>query len=52
LVGAAATGEKELTRLLAGGLDVYVDRLTGQLGQLEPDGFPGLPLAHYRAVDG
>jgi hypothetical protein len=44
--------EEELTWLLAGGFDMGVDRLTGMLGQFEPDGLPGLPLAHYRAVDG
>src|SRR5215472_17154268 len=46
---AAATAAKEvLTRLLVGGSDVVVDRLTGLLSHLEPNWLAGLLLAHRR----
>jgi hypothetical protein len=44
-------GEEELARLLTGGSDVTVDRLSGLLRHLKPDGLAGLPLAHGRTVD-
>src|SRR5215471_1761857 len=51
-VAAATIGKEVLTRLLIGGSDVVVDRLTGLLGHLEPDRLAGLFLAHRRAIDG
>src|SRR6516162_6858632 len=51
-VAAASAGKEVLTRLLVGGFDVVVDRLTRLLGHLEPDRLTGLLLAHRRAIDG
>jgi len=43
--------EEELARLLPGGSYVAVDRLTGLLRHLKPDGLAGLLLAYSRAID-
>jgi hypothetical protein len=47
----ATAAEEELARFLTGGSDVTVDRLTGLLRYLEPDGLAGLPLADGRTID-
>jgi hypothetical protein len=50
-VPTATSGEEELARLLIGGFDVTVDRLTGMLRHLKPDGLAGLLLAHGRSIN-
>jgi hypothetical protein len=50
-VPTAPAAEEELARLLTGGSDVTVDRLTGLLCHLEPDGLAGLLLAHGGTID-
>ena len=43
--------KEELARLLIGGSDITVDRLSGLLRHLEPDGLTGLLLAHSCPID-
>src|SRR5260370_30556485 len=50
-VPTATAAEEELTRLLTGGSDVTVDRLTGLLRHLKLDGLAGLFLAHSCTID-
>jgi hypothetical protein len=50
-VPTATTVEEKLARLLAGGSYVTVDRFTGLLRHLKPDGLAGLLLAHCGAID-
>jgi hypothetical protein len=51
-VPTAPAAEEELARLLPGGSYVTIDRLSGLLRHLEPDGLAGLLLAHSRTIDG
>src|SRR5438552_2471014 len=48
----AATCEQELPRFLSGCLDVVINRLSGLLAQLKPNGMSGFLLAHRCAIDG
>jgi hypothetical protein len=50
-VPTAPAAEEELARLLPGGSYVTIDRLSGLLRHLEPDGLAGLLLAHSRTID-
>jgi hypothetical protein len=51
-IPTTAATEEELARLFTGGSDVTVDRLTGLLRHLKPDGLAGLLLAYARTIDG
>ena len=50
-VPTATAAEEELTRLLVGGCDVAVHRLSGLFRHLEPDRLARLLLAHGRPID-
>jgi len=50
-IPTATAAEEELARLLTGGFDVTVDRLSCLLRHLEPDGLAGLLLAYRRTID-
>jgi hypothetical protein len=50
-VSTATSGEEELARLLIGGFDGTVDRLTGMLRHPKPDGLAVLLLAHGRLIN-
>ena len=50
-IRTTTTSEEELTRLLIGGTDVTIDRLSGLLRHLEPDRLAGLLLAHSCPID-
>jgi hypothetical protein len=50
-IPTTTAAEEELPRLLFGGCDVTVDRLSGLLRHLEPDGLAGLLLAYRRTID-
>src|SRR5207248_7868510 len=50
-IPTAMAAEKVLARLLSGGIDVIVNRLSGLLRHLEPDGLTGLLLAHSCPID-
>jgi hypothetical protein len=50
-VPTTTAAEEELARLFTGGSDVTVDRLSGLLRHLEPDGLAGLLLAYRRTID-
>jgi hypothetical protein len=45
-IATTTAAEKELAWLRTGAPDITVDRLTGLLRHLKPDGLAGLPLAH------
>src|SRR6266851_9596963 len=47
----SAPTEQEFARLLVSNSYVVIDRLSGLLGQFEPDGLPGLLLSHCRPID-
>src|SRR5438876_5018344 len=47
----SAPTEQEFARLLASNPNVVIDRLSGLLGQFEPNGPPGLLLSHCRPID-
>jgi hypothetical protein len=49
---STTAAEQKLTRLLIGGSDVAVDRLSGLLRHLEPDRLAGLLLAHGCTLGG
>jgi hypothetical protein len=50
-IPTTTTAEEELARLFTGGSDVTVDRLSGLLRHLEPDGLAGLLLEDGSAID-
>ena len=50
-VTSSAAAKQKLARLLIGGSDIIVDRLSGLLRHFEPDRLAGLPLAHRCAID-
>ena len=50
-IPTATAAEEELARLLTGGSDVTIDRLSGLLRHLEPDGLASLLLAHGRSIN-
>jgi hypothetical protein len=50
-VTSSTAAEQNLSRLLIGGSDIIVDRLSGLLRHFEPDRLAGLPLAHGCAID-
>src|SRR5437879_13886744 len=52
LVATTTAGEQELTRPFVRGLYVVIDRLTGLLGELEPDRPARLRLTDGCAIDG
>jgi hypothetical protein len=47
---ASPTAEHKFTRLLPASSPVFIDSLAGLLGQFEPDGLAGFPLADRRSI--
>jgi hypothetical protein len=47
----ASADKQGFTRFLASNSYVVIHRLSGLLGQFEPDGLPGLLLPHRRPID-
>jgi hypothetical protein len=50
-IPTTTAAEEKLARLFTGGSDVTVDRLSGLLRHLEPDGLAGLLLADGSTID-
>ena len=51
-IPTTTAAEEELARLIPGGSNVTVDRLTGLLRHFKPDGLAGLLLADGRTING
>ena len=47
----ASADKQGFARFLTSNFYVVIDRLSGLLGQFEPDGLPGLLLPHRRPID-